>query len=115
MLLHVYNGQETPYYYIGDKQRLAFARVGNESVVADRLQLKSLVMRGAGRSFDAIPSPPDFVNASPTRNSSVHKPQRECNIITTPRRVWGAILFVSQRVTRMKIITSDYQVVTNTS
>ena len=35
VLLHVYNGQETPYYYIGDKQRLAFVRVGNESVVAD--------------------------------------------------------------------------------
>ena len=32
VLLHVYNGQETPYYYIGDKQRLAFVRVGNESV-----------------------------------------------------------------------------------
>ena len=57
VLLHVYNGQETPYYYIGDKQRLAFVRVGNESVVADRLQLKSLVMIGAGRSFEAIPSP----------------------------------------------------------
>ena len=24
VLLHVYKGQETPYYYIGDKQRLAF-------------------------------------------------------------------------------------------
>ena len=32
VLLHVYNGQETPYYYIGDKQRFAFVRVGNESV-----------------------------------------------------------------------------------
>ena len=41
VLLHVNKGQETPYY-IGDKQRLAFVRVGNESVVADRLQLKSL-------------------------------------------------------------------------
>ena len=36
VLLYVYKGQETPYYYIGDKQRLAFVRVGNESVVADR-------------------------------------------------------------------------------
>ena len=52
VLLLVHKGQETPYYYIGDKQRLAFVRVGNESVVADRLQLKSLVMQGAGRSFD---------------------------------------------------------------
>lgn len=48
VLLHVYPGQETPYYYIGDKQCLAFVRVGNESVVADRIQLKSLVLKGAG-------------------------------------------------------------------
>ena len=45
VLLHVYPGQETPYYYIGDKQRLAFVRVGNESVTADRIQLKSLVLK----------------------------------------------------------------------
>ena len=50
VLLHVYSGQETPYYYIGDKQRLAFVRIGNESVVADRIQLKSLVLKGAGKS-----------------------------------------------------------------
>ena len=52
VLLHVYPGQETPYYYIGDKQRLAFVRIGNESVVADRIQLKSLVLKGAGRTYD---------------------------------------------------------------
>lgn len=56
VLLQVYPGQETPYYYIGDKQRLAFVRVGNESVVADRIQLKSLVLRGSGRTFDSLPS-----------------------------------------------------------
>ena len=56
VLLHVYPGQETPYYYIGDKQRLAFVRVGNESVVADRIQLKSLVLKGAGRTYDSLPS-----------------------------------------------------------
>ena len=72
VLLHVYKGQETPYYYIGDKQRLAFVRVGNESVVADRLQLKNLVMRGAGRSFDAIPSPYKFEDMSFFKLKSVH-------------------------------------------
>ena len=50
-LLQVYPGQETPYYYIGDKQRLAFVRIGNESVVADRIQLKSLVLKGAGKKL----------------------------------------------------------------
>ena len=72
VLLHVHKGQETPYYYIGDKQRLAFVRVGNESVVADRLQLKSLVMRGADRSFDAIPSPYKFEDMSFSKLKSVH-------------------------------------------
>ena len=72
VLLHVCKGQETPYYYVGDKQRLAYVRVGNESVVADRLQLKSLVMRGAGRSFDAIPSPYKFEDMSFSKLKSVH-------------------------------------------
>ena len=59
---------------------------------------------------------PDFVNASPTRNRPVHKPQRECNISTTSRIGYGgAILFISHRVTRIKIITADYQVVTSAS
>lgn len=72
VLLHVYKGQETPYYYIGDKQRLAFVRTGNESIVADRLQLKSLVMKGAGRSFDAIPSAYKFEDMAFTKLKSVH-------------------------------------------
>ena len=56
ILLHVYPGQETPYYYIGDKQRLAFVRVGNESVTADRIQLKGLVLKRSGRTYDSLPS-----------------------------------------------------------
>ena len=57
---------------IGDKQGLAFVRIGNESVVADRLQLKSLVMRGAGCSFDAIPTPYKFEDMSFSKLKSVH-------------------------------------------
>ena len=56
ILLHVYAGQETPYYYIGDKLRLAFVHIGNESVTADRIQLKALVLKGSGRTYDSLPS-----------------------------------------------------------
>ena len=55
LLLHVYPGQETPYYYIGDKQRIAFVRIGNESVTADRTQLKALVLKGSGRLTTVCP------------------------------------------------------------
>ncbi len=45
VLSYVYPGQETSYYYIGDKQRLAFIRVGNESLTADHIQFKNLVQK----------------------------------------------------------------------
>ena len=70
LLLHVYPGQETPYYYIGDKQRLAFVRIGNESVVANRIQLKSLVLKGAGRTYDSLPSSYKFENMAFTKDCS---------------------------------------------
>ena len=72
VLLHVYPGQETPYYYIGDKQRLAFARIGNVSVVADRMQLKSLVLKGADKTYDSLPSNYRFEDMAFTKLRSVH-------------------------------------------
>ena len=54
---------------------------------------------------------PDFVNASLTRNSLPHKPQRERDILKTSRKVIGA-LFYSILSMSPKIITSDYQIVT---
>ena len=73
-----------------------------------------VVIPGIQRHY--VQGAPDFVNASPTRNRPVHKPQRECNISTTSRIGYGgAILFISHRVTRIKIITADYQVVTSAS
>ena len=44
-----------------------------------------------GRSSLPSASTPDFVNASPTRNCSAHKPQREYNILTTSRKGMGAL------------------------
>ena len=67
ILLHVNTGTETPYYYIGDKQRIAYVRIGNESVVADRLQLKALVLKGSGRTYDALPSPYKFTDMAFTQ------------------------------------------------
>lgn len=67
ILLQVKAGSETPYYYIGDKQRLAYIRIGNESVVAARLQLKALVLKGSGRTYDALPSPYKFTDMAFTQ------------------------------------------------
>ena len=72
VLLHVYPGQETPYYYIGDKQRIAFVRIGNESVTADRTQLKALVLKGSGRTYDSLPSNYRVEDMAFSKLKSVH-------------------------------------------
>lgn len=91
MLVHVFKGQETPYYYIGDKQRLAFVRVGNESVVTDRIKLKGLVLRGAGRTYDSIPSPYKFEDMSFSRLKSVHYKRLGISFNDSDFESWGII------------------------
>lgn len=91
VLVHVFKGQETPYYYIGDKQRLAFVRVGNESVVTDRIKLKELVLRGAGRTYDSIPSPYKFEDMSFSRLKSVHYKRLGISFNDSDFESWGII------------------------
>lgn len=49
-------GEETPYYYVGDGNRIAFVRVGNESHPASAVDLKRLVLRGSHITYDSLPS-----------------------------------------------------------
>lgn len=49
-------GTLSPYYLFLDGSRMAYLRIGNESVPADAHQLQELVLRGTGRSWDALVS-----------------------------------------------------------
>ena len=91
LLLHVYPGQETPYYYIGDKQRIAFVRIGNESVTADRTQLKALVLKGAGRTYDSLPSNYRFVDMAFSKLKSVHYKRLQRSFDDSEFTSWGII------------------------
>ena len=91
MLLHVYPGQETPCYYIGDKQRLAFVRIGNESVVADRIQLKSLVLKGSGKTYDSLPSSYRFEDMAFTKLRSVHYKRLQRSFDDSEFVSWGIV------------------------
>lgn len=55
VLSYVHSGKVSPYFYIGDKQRLAFVRIENEPFVADSFQIKTLVLKGSGRTYDSLP------------------------------------------------------------
>lgn len=53
LILEVFKGDETPYYYSGDGVLEAYVRIGNESVKATATELKRLVLRGKNSSFDS--------------------------------------------------------------
>lgn len=50
--LKVNTGRYTPYYYVGDGQRIAFIRLGEESVPATAEQMLRLVLKGANKTYD---------------------------------------------------------------
>ena len=52
--LKVNAGHYTPYYYIGDGQRVAFVRVGDESMPATAEQMVRLVLKGSNKTFDSL-------------------------------------------------------------
>lgn len=91
ILLHVRSGEETPYYYIGDKQRIAFVRIGNESVAADRTQLRGLVMKGTGRTFDTLPSSYRFEDMAFTVLRSIHFKRLHRSFEDSEFTSWGII------------------------
>lgn len=46
--------QYTPYYYVGDGQRIAFVRVGDESTPATAEQMVRLVLKGSNKTYDSL-------------------------------------------------------------
>ena len=52
--LKVSAGHYTPYYYVGDGQRIAFVRVGDESLPATAEQMIHLVLKGSNKTFDSL-------------------------------------------------------------
>lgn len=53
IILDIFKGEETPYYYSADGDLEAYVRVGNESVKATPMELKRLVLRGKNTTYDS--------------------------------------------------------------
>ena len=52
--LKVNAGHYTPYYYVGDALRIAFVRIGDESIPATAEQMVRLVLKGSNKTFDSL-------------------------------------------------------------
>ncbi len=53
IILDIFKGEETPYYYSADGDLEAYVRVGNENIKATPTALKRLVLRGKNTSYDS--------------------------------------------------------------
>jgi predicted HTH transcriptional regulator len=56
VVVEIKAGEETPYYTFVKGHRDAFVRIGNESVKANAIQLKRLVLKSERQSWDSLPS-----------------------------------------------------------
>ena len=52
--LKINAGNYTTYYYVGDGHRIAFVRVGEESLPATAEQMLRLVLKGANKTYDSL-------------------------------------------------------------
>lgn len=73
IILRVLSGVETPYYYVGDGSRVAFIRVGNESIPAGATDLKRLVLRGSNKTYDSLSSCYPYEKYAFTKLRSVYR------------------------------------------
>jgi len=91
ILLQVKKGSETPYFYNADGSRIAFVRIGNESVQADALMLKRLVLKGFKHSFDSQPSQYKFERMSFTKLKSICFQRTHTDFLDSDYASWGLL------------------------
>ena len=91
VVVDVEAGSQTPYYYEGDGQLIAFVRVGNESVPADPIKLRELVLKGSGETYDSLRSKYEFSNMSFTKLKSVYKQRTGNSFENTDYESFGLV------------------------
>jgi ATP-dependent DNA helicase RecG len=60
--LRVEGGENTLYFYTGDGSKLAFYIIGNSSVPCPQNVLMELILKGQGKTFDALEQQYNFTD-----------------------------------------------------
>ena len=60
LILTIFTGRTTPYYYKADGVMEAYIRIGNETVIAPDYVLNQLILKGMNRTYDTLASEYDF-------------------------------------------------------
>ena len=73
--LNVDSGAAPPYFYSSDGNKIAYVRLGNESVQAPSNMMTELILKGSRRSFDALESEFEFSKEGFTYFSAAYRHQ----------------------------------------
>ena len=68
----VYPGRNTPYYVVDGGSKVAYTRVGNESVPVSSIQLTQLALRGQQKTYDELVTDVHVENAAFSKLKSLY-------------------------------------------
>jgi predicted HTH transcriptional regulator len=71
--VQISSGANTPYYYTGDGNKVAYYRIGNESAPAPAAVLNELLLKGLHQTFDALETKYRFSDYSYTLFEATYK------------------------------------------
>jgi predicted HTH transcriptional regulator len=78
--VQIFGGINTPYYYTGDGNKVAYYRIGNESAPAPAAVLNELLLKGLHQTFDALETKFRFSDYSYTLFEATYKQKTNLSI-----------------------------------
>ena len=82
--VQVVGGANTPYYYTGEGNKVAYYRIGNESAPAPAAILNELILKGRHQTFDALSTNYRLSDYSYTLFEATYK-QKTNNAVDKPK------------------------------
>jgi len=125
--LKVPSGENTPYFYVGDGTRMAYYRLGNQSVPAPANILMELTLKGKKQSYDALDYGKKFTDYSFTLFEATYrertgsaidraKDYASFGMVTGDKLTFAGALFADQHaVYQSRIFCTRWNGLTKTS
>jgi len=105
--LEIKTGQNTPYYYSADGNKIAYVRLGNESVQTPMYILNELILKGQHQSFDGLESQYSLKDFSFTLLEATYK-QKTRNTLEIPNDfISFGLMLDNQKLTYAGVLLAD--------
>ena len=112
LALNVQPGISTPYYYSSNGQKVAYIRLGNQSVPAPDHILNELILRGRNQTYDAVPTQFKKNDYSFTLLEATYLQRTKLHFETKDYESFGLVTD-DNRLTRAGSLLADQHIVYN--